>query len=285
MKTYLECIPCLVRQTFEAVTFATADEKIREETLQSCLQQLSQISTQHSPPYMSALIHRIIKEKTGCIDPYAQIRKDSNTAALQLYPEMKRLVAESAQPLQTAINLAIFGNIIDSGAPNCPPLSKLPELLRSAAEATLHGGAIGEFLEKLQKAKQILILGDNAGEIVCDRVLLEELGPERCCYVVRGKPILNDSVYADAVQAGITEKVEVIDNGSDAPGTVLEWCSETFLERYHNAELIISKGQGNFESLSGNSRPGIFFLLRAKCPVIAGHIDCEIGNHIVTTNC
>jgi len=128
---------------------------------------------------------------------------------------------------------------------------------------------LGEHLKsEIEKAKSILYLGDNAGEIVFDMLFIEQLPEEKICFVVRGKPVLNDVILQDALQVGLDKYVEVIDNGSGIPGTILEDCSDTFRKRFESADLVIAKGQGNFETLSQIDK-NIFFLLKIKCPVIA----------------
>ena len=131
-------------------------------------------------------------------------------------------------------------------------------------------------MHKLQgKQKKFCTLTDNAGEIVFDRLLIEQLPAENITVVVRGKPVINDAMMEDASIAGLPQIVEVINNGSDAPGTILESCSEKFRHRFEKADLIIAKGQGNYETLSDVDK-NIFFLLKVKCPVIAEHLGCEI---------
>ncbi len=283
MKTFLECIPCLVRQTFEALSLYTNNEDVKESIMRICLSKLSDIAIDQSPPHMAAIIHRMIKDKTGCDDPYKTVRTDSNAAALQLYPRMKALVDESSNRMDTAIRLAITGNVLDFGAPSRPGFDQLPEIIENISSHKLRGGYAAELINRIKDAENILILADNAGEIVFDRILLEEIGPRRCTYAVKGIPILNDSILSDAEQAGITDITRVIDNGSDAPGTILDWCSESFIAAFNTADIIISKGQGNYETLSGSSRKNIYFLLKAKCPVIAAHTGYEIGSYIVTS--
>ena len=138
---------------------------------------------------------------------------------------------------------------------------------------------IGSFKEATEQAEEIFYLTDNAGEIVLDRLLIEQLPYEKVTLVVKGKPVINDATIEDAELAGLPRIVHVIDNGSDGPGTILESCSQSFRDRFTNADLVIAKGQGNYETLS-NINKNIFFLLKAKCPVIANHIGCEVGSFV-----
>jgi len=139
---------------------------------------------------------------------------------------------------------------------------------------------LAEFSRAIAAAERILYLADNAGEIVFDRLLIERLPTEKVTVAVRGLPVINDATLIDAEYAGITELVEVIDNGSDAPGTILEDCSEAFLERFHAADLIISKGQGNYETLS-QVHKDIYFLLKVKCPVVARDVGCQMNSLVL----
>ena len=129
-------------------------------------------------------------------------------------------------------------------------------------------------------AARVLYLADNAGEIACDRLLIERLGPARITLAVKGSPVLNDATRVDAEAVGLAAIVEVVDNGSDAPGTILADCSEAFRRRFAEADLILAKGQGNYETLS-NAAADIFFILKAKCPVIARDLGCRVGSLIL----
>ena len=140
--------------------------------------------------------------------------------------------------------------------------------------------AYPRFKRALKKAKRILYIGDNAGEAVFDRVLIEELKNKEIIFAVKAKPIINDVLFEDAVVCGIDKCALIISSGCDAPGTLLKFCSREFLKVYRDIDLVISKGQGNFEALAEEKRP-IFFLFRAKCPVVAKHLGCKLGDIIV----
>jgi len=142
-----------------------------------------------------------------------------------------------------------------------------------------------QFKESLNKVNNIIYLADNAGEVVFDRLLIEELAEElgkEVIYVVRGKPIINDALIEDALFCGINKVAKVTSSGSDAPGTILKYCSPEFMKLYQDAELIISKGQGNYEALSEENKL-IIFLFKAKCPVIAEDVGCNVGDMILVS--
>jgi uncharacterized protein with ATP-grasp and redox domains len=230
---------------------------------------------------MGQFIHHQVRDLTGATDPYHQAKVEFNEKALGWYPDMKKKVVAADDPLEAAARLAIAGNIIDFGARPGLEEEHVLEVVAAALERPLFGAGIAAFRKAVNKAGSILYLGDNAGEIVFDRLLIEELEADRVTFVVKQQPILNDATMEDAEVAGLTGLVRVMDNGSDAPGTILSQCSEEFLDRFRTSDLIISKGQGNYETLS-DTRDDIFFLLMAKCAVIAGDVGCEQGSMVLT---
>ncbi len=280
MKTYFECIPCFLQQTIDSTRLITDDEAIQEQALRMALNEISGRDSRQSPAEIGKRIHGMIRKLLGDNDPYRLIKEKFNRFALKLYPELKRRVRESRNPLETAVRLAIGGNIIDFGVGAQLDESGVFDTIERSLDAPISPYDMNNFLKAVDRAEDILYLGDNTGEIVFDRLLIEELLPTRVTFVVRGKPIINDATITDARVTGMTEIVEVIDNGSDAPGTVLGDCSEAFLQRFEEADLIISKGQGNYETLN-DTRKKILFVLMAKCPVVARHLGCNVGDLIL----
>lgn len=279
MKTYFECIPCFLRQTLEAVRLTTDDKAIQEQVIRKVLSLASEMNMQKSPPFMAQRIHRLIRQMTGNNDPYRDIKDRFNSFALELYPKLKNMIERSGDPLNTAIRLAIAGNIIDSGVNNNVNETQIRDTIDHALTAPLTGDP-EEFREAVSMAKDILYLADNTGEIVFDRLLIEQMPFEKITLVVKGSPIINDACLVDAQITGIADLVKVIDNGADVPGTILAECSEDFKQQFKNADLIIAKGQGNYETLSDVEKD-IFFILKAKCHVIAKHIECKVGSLIL----
>ena len=188
-------------------------------------------------------------------------------------------MAVSKDPLETAVRLAIAGNIIDCGANGNLAEIAITEGIEHALTDALKG-PLAELDMALNQADEILYLADNAGEIFFDRLLIELMPLEKVTVAVRGSPIINDATITDAEEAGLTDLVTVIDNGSDGPGTILEDCSEDFRARFDQADLIVAKGQGNYETLSDADKD-IFFVLKAKCPVIAKHLGCDVGSLVL----
>jgi len=280
MKTYFDCIPCFIRQVLDSIRMTTKDGQIHEKVLREALSLASKMDLQQSPPAMAQKIHRFIRQTTGVEDPYLNVKNRFNKLTLMMYPELKERIETSADPLETAVRLAIAGNIIDFGVNSTLQENAVEQTIAESLEDELDSDASQRFRDATAAAKDILYLGDNAGEIVFDRLLIEQLPYERVTFVVRGSPILNDATMEDAQISGLTDIVDVIDNGSDAPGTILESCSEAFRQIFEESDLLIAKGQGNFETLN-DVRKNKFFMLRPKCSVLAEHLGCKIGSLVL----
>jgi len=280
MKTYYDCIPCFIRQALEAARFTTPDETVQELVLREVLYAVGKMDLKKSPPVMGQHIHRIVRKFSGSNDPYKKVKDHFNKYALKLYPALKEMVKKSPNQFETAALIATSGNIIDFGVNTKLDQSVIDKAIENALSEQIVG-SIKKLHKAVSSSKKILYLGDNTGEIVFDRLFIEQLPADKVIFAVRGSPIINDATMSDAVDAGITDLVRVIDNGSDAPGTVLEECSDIFRQSFWAADIIIAKGQGNYETLS-NENKNIFFLLKAKCPVIAEHIGCNIGDIVVS---
>lgn len=279
MKTFFDCIPCFVRQALDAVRRATDDETVHEDVLRAALRAISEMDLRGPPPAMGYIIHRLVRERVGEGDPYREMKDESNRYALTLYPELKARVEESDNPLETAVRLAIAGNIIDVAVKNDLGTTNVDDAIERALTSPF-AADLDAFAKAVAEAENILYLADNAGEIVLDRLLLERLPLDRVTVAVRGAPVINDATLIDAQAAGITDIVEVIDSGADVPGTILELSSALFRQRFDAADLVIAKGQGNYETLS-EAPKDIFFILLAKCPVIAQDIGCNVGELVL----
>jgi len=280
MRTYLDCIPCFIRQSLDAARHATEDVYIHQKVVRGVIGLANNLDMSQSPPVIGQKIHRLIRELAGVEDPYHNVKQQFNNLALKLYSEMRNSVVESENRLETAVRLAIAGNIIDFGVNSTLQESELEKTISQCLSEKLTDMQIEPFRKAIDEAEDIFYLADNAGEIVFDRLLIEQLPIERITVAVKGEPVINDATMEDANLAGLTRIVEVIDNGSDAPGTILETCSQNFCNRFENADLIIAKGQGNYETLS-NVDKNIFFILKAKCPVIARDLGCKVGEMIL----
>jgi len=274
--TYLDCIPCFFRQAHFAARLVLKDESRIKGIMDEVGRLLPHIPMDSSPPETGRQVYKIVHQATGIQDPFKELKDESIEKASRLYPDLKRMVDTADDPLEMAVRLAIAGNVIDFGA---NPGFQLEQDLKKiiAAEPAINHYPL--FTEALADAQNVFFLGDNAGETVFDKLLIETIG-RRVVYAVRGEPIINDATVEDARKSGLDEVAEIISSGCDAPGFILERCSKEFRHHFETADLIISKGQGNRESLSRERRP-IFFLLKAKCSVVAEELGVTTGDTVI----
>ena len=280
MQTSFDCLPCFIRQAVDAARAFSADEALREKIVREVLGWASEMDFSRPPALIGGRIHRRLRELTGRTDPYREEKDLQNQMALRLLPRLEEEVAASADPVWTAARLAIAGNLIDLGVSGKFSEEDLLRDLHDALDGPF-AGPREAFLKEVEGAERILYLADNAGEIVFDGLLIDRLSPERVTLAVRGTPVLNDATLADAETAGLAGRVETVENGSDLPGTLLEECSEEFRRRFARADLILAKGQGNFETLSGRDA-NVVFLFKAKCSVVARRAGVPLGTSVVT---
>lgn len=280
MKCHLDCIPCFIRQSLQAARFVSDDSSVHEKVIRQILELTAGMDFNDPPPLMARQIQSAICGFTGCKDPYLSVKQYFNRRILEMLDDFRDKVNRSADPFNTAVRLAIAGNIIDFG-----PVSNVDDaMVHDAVNRSLAASIPAEFIRRMKdeidRAQSILYLVDNAGEIVFDRLLIEQMPREKITLAVKGGPIINDALMEDAESVGLTEMVEVVDSGSDVAGTVLETCCGDFRSRFKSADVIISKGQANYETLS-DVDANIFFLLTSKCSVIARDIGCELGDMLV----
>lgn len=277
MRTYLDCYPCFLRQALSAARMAGADEDEQRVVLGQVLDLLRRADPANAPPEIGDQVHRLVRQQVADGDPYRAVKEASTRAALALYPRMRALLADADDPLDVAIRLSIAGNIIDAAPDRTYDLWDVVERVLAQPFDIDDRDA---FRAALARGDRVLYLADNTGETVFDRVLIEVLG-KPVIYAVKDGPVLNDATRADALAAGIDQVADVVSTGSDAPGTVLHRCSDRFRQLYDGAELIIAKGQANYETLS-EAGPRVFCFLQVKCPVIARDVGVPVGSIVLS---
>ena len=234
-----------------------------------------------TPPETAHRVHRIIREVMQVPDPYHMIKAESTRQACALYEHLRSLVDEAANRLEVAVRLAIAGNLIDYGPPDAPTgTAGLRATVAGALKRPLAINHLEVFRSRLADSEHVLYLADNAGETVFDRVLIETMA-RPTSYVVKGAPVLNDATCADAMAAGLDRVAHIIENGSDAPGTILDQWPAALRETFDAASLIVAKGQANYETLSNCDRE-VFFLLQVKCPVVARDLGVPVGSMVIS---
>ncbi len=290
MKTYLDCIPCFFRQALEGSRVVKATSRQQKQIIDGFAGKIPGISLEATPPEIARIGYALLKKIAPHSDPYRKIKEKSNRIALRLLGRLRDKVKCSRDGLLMAVELAIAGNIIDFGVKNNLNIKEELKIILARENKLIHRQTIfhyKEFKKALRRSKDILYLADNAGEAVFDRVLIEEIKKEypekNIYYAVKEKPVINDALLEDAKACGIDKTARVVSNGTDAPGTLLSFCSKEFKRIYKKADMVISKGQGNFESLSDEKRP-IFFLFMVKCLVVARETGCKMGSIVLFHN-
>ncbi|MCL5987027.1 MAG: ARMT1-like domain-containing protein [Actinobacteria bacterium] len=277
MKIFLDCVPCFIRQSMEAARLATDDHELRRAIVKRVCAEASQLTFQESGPRIVKMVHDIIKEMSSVADPYKQVKEECNKFMAEVMPDLRRIVENSKDPFLTAAKLAVASNVIDVGQKRHLNKKFVLDEFNKGLENGFAIDNIGELKKDVAGASRILYLGDNVGETFLDRLFIEQMPYEKVTYTVKPSPIINDALMEDARIAGITDMVRVIETGINAPGCLLGDCSEEFLKEFESSDLIIAKGHGNYESLYGtNDRT--YFLLMAKCPPIAKHVGCHVGD-------
>lgn len=270
MKTFLDCIPCLMKQALRAGKQTNADEKTLKKILDETGALIKDIPLENTPVETAAHIYKIVSRLTGVKDPYLKIKNKNILQAKELLPELEQKINQSKDPLLCAIRISIAGNVIDLGVDKKFDISKD---LNKILDQDFGIFDYQAFKEIIKKSESVLYVGDNCGESVFDTLLIKQL-KKKVYYAVRDIPVINDVTYDDAVRSGLGEISEIVSSGVDSPGAVLSRANKDFKNLFHSSDLVISKGQGNYEGLSHEKR-SVFFLLKAKCSVIAEDIGVK----------
>jgi len=272
MQTTLDCLVCFVRQARSAGLLATDDPQLRRRMINAAGRYLARVNPADSPPENAIGLYREFSRILDNSDPFAAVKQESNRFALELRGEMAERIAAAEDPLYAAIRIAIGGNIIDYAAQHVFDAEKTMATCLEREFVLDDYPALHKMLQASGE-KKILYLCDNCGEIVFDALLIRELRKleGRVTAVVRSSPIINDATMEDARACGLDRICSVITNGTGCPGTPLDNCCAEFREYFDSADLIISKGMGNYETLS-EVAASIFFLFTVKCSEVARHV-------------
>lgn len=280
MEIHLDCLPCFLKQVLDTTRLLTDDYQVQKAVMRETTGVLLDVDKYDYSPEVGRIMHNIVKKHTGNQDPYEKIKKENIQTALDIYPVLKHFLFKKEDRLYWALKIAATGNIIDSAINKDINIKKC---LNRELEKKFKVSDLDIFKKKTESAKTLLIIGDNAGETVFDRVLMEDLLYLDITYAVRSEPIINDATKEDARASGIGRSAKIISTGCNSPGTILKECSSEFMNVYDNADIVISKGQGNYETLSEADRE-MFFLLKVKCPVISHDIGIDVDNYVFMYN-
>ena len=274
-----ECYFCHIKTIEKLIEKFKPDAKTAESFISAVHKMLADNWALENPQ-LATEIQRVAKHYLSDTNLYSEEKLAANSLLLEDYSHWKQLVNESDSPFSTAVKLAVIGNIIDYGAHSVS--DDISQQIDSFLQKDLAINMVEKLQNEIKKAKHILYLGDNCGEIVFDKLLIETIDNPNVIFAVRGKPVINDATLMDACQVGMDKVCKVISNGFDAPSTLLEFSSAEFIKEYQRADLIISKGQGNFEGLMNDSHANIFFMLIAKCDPIADLLNVNKNDMVVT---
>ncbi len=279
MKTELECLPCFYRQVERTLAHAGINGDRGRRITRMAGAVIEAANLDEVPARTTTLIHRILNRETG-VDPYRRVKEQYNRIALEKLPALRKRAAGAGDALEGGVRTAIAGNVIDFGIYEEIDLDRA---IDDAFRMPLSGPDYEAFAAAVAGATRILYLCDNAGEIVFDRVLIETLRARRkeLIVAVKGSPVINDATREDAQVAGLAACAEIIDNGNDGIGTLLELCSPRFMDAFSAADLVVSKGQANYETLAGTGDGRIYFLFKVKCPVVADALKRRNGDIIL----
>ena len=273
MQTGLDCLVCFVRQALAAARRSTTDQTVQREVVVQAGALLGQVDMELTPPENAVDLYRMISRTTGKADPFAEIKDKSNRFALSILDELAEQIRTAEDRLRAALHFAVCANIIDYAAQHSF------DAARAMQECSRQRFLVDDY--DLLRARintqphcNVLYLADNCGEIAVDGLAIQELQRLGCqvTLAVRGRPIINDATREDAVFCGLDEICPIIDNGCDCPGTPLAACSDELVDHFWAADIIISKGMGNFETLSEVRSP-LFFLFTVKCVRVAAYLN------------
>lgn len=279
MKTEFACIPCAINSYFRICETGVVEDEARESLLRKLLSLLSESSYEMSPPAIGQKIHRLIRQELNNTDPYKAIKEKFNTQMLDLVPELEKRVLDSEDHFNAAMRMAIAGNVIDFGA------KYQYDILEAIDQVMLSDLALDDsekLREAIHNAQSLMYIGDNCGEIVMDKLFLQQIDVPKKYFVVRGTPIINDVTSVDAAYVKMEEVATIVTTGDDSPGAVWESTSEEFRTLFDQADVVISKGQGNLEGLLEIRHKNIYFLLVTKCELIADKLGTEKGVYVVS---
>jgi len=277
LRISFDCIPCTINSFLKLLNRDILPKDKHEDAVRQLLLSLSEQSFQQSPASLGRKIHQLIRDILNNPDPYRDIKDKSNIMMLEHAGRLREKIYESSSPFKTALKLAVAGNVIDYG-----PQDRLDiwETIERILKSNLAKDDSTELFNEIQSAKQILYVGDNCGEIVMDKLFLETINHDNVFFAVRESPVINDATKEDAVNVGIDRIAQIITTGDNAPGAIWEDSSEEFRKTLLRSDVVISKGQGNFEGLSDVNHP-IYFLLVAKCDLVAKELGVKKGDFVV----
>ena len=265
------CINCIYNKFLKSVPDGT-DEITRLHYAKGLLKIIAEAPDSVSAPEIVAECTRFKKNTFGFSDDFKELKKHFNALMLEFEPEITKKIAKASDPVRSALCHALLGNYIDFGAMDSVDENKLRELIGNADNLDIDYTEFENLKSELLTAENLVYLTDNCGEVVLDKLFIKELTKQypnlKIKVLVRGQAVLNDATLHDAEQIGLTEVASVSGNGTDIAGTCLRKMPESTRNIVESADVIIAKGQGNFETLC-YCHKNVYYLFMCKCKMFA----------------
>lgn len=281
-----KCLPCLVNQVIKVADITNADN--REDLYKEVFLYLSQLDFNKTNPEITGATFAMLKKHIGNDDPYYEVRKYYNDLILDMMDGLEEKINRESDSFFQALKYAVIGNIIDFSPIHNNTMEDILKFINDAERLKFAINHVKQLQQNILSADSLLYLGDNCGEICFDKILIKKMKEQnpalKVYFGVRGEAVINDSIEEDAYYVGMGEYAKIISNGDNSLGTVLERTSHEFKEIYHKADIIIAKGQANYECLSEQKDKNIYFLLMTKCDVIAKDIGVPVKSLICMNN-
>ena len=285
MRSTVDCVPCYIKHIISTLRTAGIEEEEHYAIIHALFPTIAALDPLKTPAKNSSLVLFEAYRLMGAEDPYKEAKTASNQLARTFLPVLERIVSASKDPLLTALKASVAGNAIDMGI---NPDFDVGASIRRELEREFRRSDVEILRELLNEGGPLVVIGDNSGEIVFDSLLMATLRgfTAELIYVVKDGPILNDATREDAEETGMHLLAKIVTTGSNYLGVIPELCSQELSAAIASARLVLAKGQANYETLEGTSFAGdkTFFLLQAKCPVIAAHLGVELGDSVLVRN-
>lgn len=288
MKTSLDCMECNIKQLIKVSKMMNVSEELTEEASKQVFKMLSEISFEHTNPFIMGKTFDIIKKVYKNNNPYKDIKAFYNKIVLDMYSELEKIIFDSSDSLDTALKLSVVGNLIDFGARHTFNQDILLNKVKNYRNIVFNIDHTKKLKNELLSAKTIFYIGDNCGEIVFDKLFIEEIKRQNpnceVFFAVRGDAILNDVTKEDALEVGMEDVAKIISSEMAVPGTILSGTPKEFQQLFWSSDVVVAKGQGNFESLSEQKRENLYLMLMAKCDYVSKVIGCNMMDYVVVEN-
>jgi uncharacterized protein with ATP-grasp and redox domains len=288
MKTNVECMICNIKQLLKVSKRLNVDKDLEQKTAKQVFEMMSQIEFNESNPLVMSKTWDIVTRSFNNANPYKELKQMYNELLLSVYDETDVLIQNDKDAFKAALKMSIIGNLIDLGAKHTFTKQDVLNKIKNYKTIELAIDSSQRLKEQVMDAQTLLYIGDNCGEIVLDKLFiktLKRLNADLTVYfAVRGGPIINDVTIEDAKMVHMEDVAHVISSGVAAPGTLLEQLSDTFVDLFHQADVVIAKGQGNYESLSEIDKDNLFLVLMAKCELVANTLGVGLLDIVVKQN-